>query len=252
MKLSTLASAVLFTSLATGTSLAQDELKPIVNAGMEINSSANASQQRIDSINDQIQTKLQKFKTVNKEIDGLLVYNQQMEKQIANQLSEMKNLNQSIDKVSVIERQITPLMLRMIASLEQFVALDVPFLEEERAKRLASLHEMMERADVAVSEKFRRVLEAYQVEVDYGRTIEAYTGLLKVDGQEKDVDFLRVGRLGLIYRSRDGSELGAWNQDKKTWETLPSTYRTQITKALRVAQKQVAPDMLMLPVTAAE
>ena len=70
---------------------------------------------------------MQAFKAVNKEIDGLLVYNKQIEKQIANQDQEILDLNKAIDEVSVIERQITPLMLRMIDGLEQFVALDVPF-----------------------------------------------------------------------------------------------------------------------------
>ena len=106
----------------------------------------------------------------------------------------MEDLNASMDKVSVIERQITPLMIRMITGLEQFVGLDVPFLKDERAKRISSLKQMMDRADINSSEKFRRLLEAYQVEVDYGRTIEAYTALQSVDGQEREVDFLRIGR----------------------------------------------------------
>ncbi len=208
--------------------------------------------QRIDSITDSMQSRLNKFKTLNKEIDGLTVYNAQLTKQINNQIEEMAAINASMDQVSVIERQITPLMLRMITGLEQFVALDVPFLPKERAERLDSLKKLMERADVTSSEKFRRVLEAYQVEMDYGRTIEAYTSLLPVNGQEREVDFLRIGRLELLYVTKDGSHAGSWDADKKQFVELPESNISQINKGLRIARKQLAPDMLTLPVHAAE
>ncbi len=244
-----MAGMVLATAVNAATT---DTLDPVVDAGKQINDSAASSQKKIDKINDQILSKVQKFKSVNKEIDGLKVYNNQLQKQLDNQIAEMKQLNESIDQVSVIERQITPLMLRMIEGLEKFVALDVPFLAEERAKRITSLKEMMDRADVEVSEKFRRILEAYQVEVDYGRTIEAYSGILSVKGKERDVDFLRIGRVALIFQTRDGSESGSWDNKAKNWTELSAEHRIQITKGLRMARKQLAPDMLVLPVKAAE
>lgn len=241
-----LASAV---AAATNAAAKDDEvLKPAINAASEINQSAATSQEKVNSISEQIDSKLQQYKTLMKEIEGLEVYNNQLRKQIGNQNQEMDDLNASIDEVSVIERQITPLMLRMIDGLEQFVALDVPFLPEERADRIASLKTMMDRADVATSEKFRRVMEAFQVEMDYGRTMEAYSGLIDIDGQERDVEFLRVGRNALIYQTRDASRQGVWNKQTRQWEELDSSYRTQITKGLRMAKKQLAPDLLTLPV----
>ena len=237
-------------ALAATPVLAQDDevLKPVVDEAAKINESAAKSQEKINGITDQIDSKLQQFKTLMKEIEGLEVYNTQLRKQINNQEQEMADLNAAIDEVSVVERQITPLMMRMIDGLEQFVALDVPFLPEERANRVADLRAMMDRADVAASEKFRRVMEAYQVEMDYGRTMEAYSGIHSISGQERDVEFLRLGRTALIYQTRDASMQGVWNKQTRQWEELDSSYRTQITKGLRMAKKQLAPDLLMLPV----
>ena len=228
-----------------------NQLETVIQSSNTINESAKTSQSKIDKIADSMQARVQRFNTLNKEIDGLSVYNAQLAKQIDNQLVEMANLNASMEQVSVIERQIIPLMLKMVDGLDQFVTLDLPFLADERQQRIASLRAMMDRADIASSEKFRRVLEAYQVEVDYGRTIEAYTGLLDVDGKEREVDFLRIGRLELIYLTRDGKQAGAWNKAGKAFAALPEGNISQINRGLRIARKQLAPDMLTLPVQAA-
>jgi len=237
--------------ILTSTSIIADELNVVVKKSAQINQSAILSQKKIDRLAEQTQDKLQAFKSVNKETDGLKVYNAQMTRQIENQLLEMQRLADSMDHVTVIERQITPLMLRMIAGLEEFIKLDVPFLPEERSKRLSSLTAMMDRADIAVSEKFRRVLEAYQVEVEYGHTIESYSANAKVDGQEQEVNYLRIGRIALVLQSRDKQNMRVWDQKYKLWKPLDSSYKTQVNKGLRMAQKQLAPDMIVMPVPVA-
>jgi hypothetical protein len=214
----------------------------------QINESAQQSQDKINGITEQIDSKLAQYKTLMKEIEGLAVYNGQLNKQIADQVQEMLDINSAIDEVSVIERQITPLMMNMIAGLTQFVELDVPFLAEERSNRIADLSAMMDKANVAPSEKFRRVMEAYQVEMDYGRTIEAYSGFQNIDGSDSNVDFLRIGRTALLYQTRDGGAQGVWNKQTRQWDELDSSYRTQITKGLRMARKELAPDLIMVPV----
>lgn len=259
MKLSHLAKASLLLSLSTASLLhtsananapsQEQQLDNVVAAGKQINKSAANSQLKVNGFTEQVQSKLQQFNTVTKELDGLNVYNQQMQAQLDNQVSELVQLAKSMEEVNVIERQISPLMARMISTLENFVQLDVPFLPEERSKRLNDLNSMMIRADISVSEKFRRVLEAYQVEVDYGRTIKAYSGLLAVEGQEMDVDFLRVGRVSFIYQTRDGSQLGQWDQKSGQWKSLSQDYRLGVNKALRIARKQLAPDLIMVPLT---
>lgn len=244
-----------FTALAALTTtsniaLAQEEtiLDSATQTAEQINNSAEQTQQTINGITEQISSKLQQYQTLMKEIEGLEVYNGQLSKQISNQEQEMRDLNTSIDEVSVIERQITPLMINMIDGMEQFIALDIPFLEEERSFRIADLKAMMDRADVAPSEKFRRVMEAYQVELDYGRSIEAYTGLHPINGQERAVEFLRIGRTALLYQTNDGQLQGVWNKQTRQWDELDSSYRTSIQKGLRIAKKQVAPNLLTVPV----
>lgn len=237
--------------LASTHAMAQEQaLEPVVDAANEINQSARSSQLTVDKIADSTQERMQQYKQINRQIEGLEVYVQQLQRQLQSQQVEQNELSASIDEVSVVERQITPLMLRMIDSLDTFVALDVPFLNEERQARLASLEALMDRADVDVSEKFRRVMEAYQIEAEYGRTIEAYNGEMELAGQTQEVEFLRVGRTALIYKTRNGDSMGVWNQQQGEWQPLDGSYKTGIQEALRVARKQLAPDLLMLPIFA--
>ncbi len=213
---------------------------------------AQQSQERIDNIVEDTRSALDQYRSVTKELDGLNVYNTLLQRQIDNQNAEIADLTNSIDQVTVIERQIMPLMLDMIQGLRQFVELDVPFLPEERQKRLNFLDTLIERSDVSVAEKFRRVMEAYQIESDYGRNIESYKGLIEVGEGTREVDFLRVGRVALLYQTEDGAYAGAWDQQARQWMPLDSTYRNQVRQALRVAKKQVAPDLMMLPIAAPE
>ena len=107
---------------------------------------------------------------------------------------------------------------------------------------------MMTRADVTNAEKFRRIIEAYQIENDYGNTIEAYRANIQLEGETSSVDFLRLGRVTLYYQRLDGSETGYWNNSLKRWEQLPGEYRNPIRQGLRIARKEAAPDLLSLPV----
>jgi hypothetical protein len=142
-------------------------------------------------------------------------------------------------------------MLGMIDAIENFVELDVPFLLEERTQRMENLHEVMVRADVTDAERYRRIIEAYQIENDFGRNIEAYQGELEVDGKMRQVAFLRIGRVALLYQTLDESGTGVWDQRNQTWLDA-SEYRNAVQLGLRMARKQTAPDMLRLPVPVAE
>ncbi|MEE4272646.1 MAG: DUF3450 domain-containing protein [Thermoanaerobaculales bacterium] len=223
-----------------------------IGAAESMDDAARGSQARIDQTVDQTRSLEREYAAIMKEIDGLEVYNALLEKQLASQNQEIEDLNYSIDQVSVIERQVTPLMLKMIDALEQFIELDIPFLIDERRQRVAFLRTLLERSDITVAEKFRRLLEAYEIENDYGRTIESYKGSLDVDGASREVDFLRLGRVALLYETVDAEIYGMWDPDQKAWTPLPAEYRNQIRNGIRMAHKQIAPNLLILPVSAPE
>ena len=212
-----------------------------------------ASQERINTLDDQTAQLESEYKAVLQQLDTLRVYNQQLRDLITAQVDEIAIVQRDIDRVTTIDREVVPLMLRMVDGIEQFVQLDVPFLIEERATRVANLRRLMQRADASPAEKFRRVLEAYQIENEYGRTIEGVRGTVATtDGRQLTVDFLRVGRVALYYKTLDDAQIARWNKDNRTWEAIDSDFVSPIKKALSIAREQAAPDLLLLPIDAPE
>jgi len=210
---------------------------------------AQQSQERINEIVEGTRSLEDQYRAIGKEIDGLRVYNELMRAQTNGQQAMLDDIALSMDQVDVINRQIVPLMMRMIDGLEQSIALDVPFLMEERTERVGRLRSIMERSDVPVSEKFRNVLEAYQIELDYGNWLEAYEGRLGTGADARTVEFVQLGRVSLMYRTLDGSEAGYWDANQKTWVVDPS-YRDAIEAAVRIAKGDDPPDLLTVPVPA--
>ena len=248
-----LARAASATVLAAAATVMAADLDGVMNAGADRVRLAQASQKTIDEVVSQTVGLESEYKQVMKQLDGLEVYNDYMERQIANQGEELAELRRSIDQISIVERQIMPLMIRMLDGLEQFIELDVPFLKDERTERVATLRAVMERADVSVAEKFRRLTEAFQIENDFGRTIETYKETLVIEDATLEVNVLRLGRVGLYYQTNDASATGLWDSATRRWTPLSGgAARNQVRQGIRIARKQVAPDLLLLKVPAPE
>ena len=156
-----------------------------------------------------------------------------------------------MDQGDVINRQIFPLMERMIDGLDQLVNLDIPFLMEERTTRIDALKDIMERSDVSVAEKFRKVMEAYQIENDYGNSVDQYRETITLDdGSTRDYNVLRVGRVGLYFQSDDTQITGRWSMDEDKW-IVDDSARNEVRKGLRMAKQLIAPELILIPVSAA-
>lgn len=250
-----IAAVVLLGSLVgTASTVNADEtLQAILDVSNQKNDAARKSQGKIDKLAEETRSLLSDYKTVNKQIDGLKVYNARLQSQISNQERRIADIDDSIANVTIVQRQMTPLVIRMIDGLEQFVELDVPFHIGERRQRVAFLRSNLDRSDVTIAEKFRQVLEAYKIENEYGRKIDAYKGSVEIGGVERDVNFFRVGRVALLYQTTDTEVSGAWDQASRSWVQLDSgEYRNAIMKGLRIARKEASIDLLKLPIPAPE
>ena len=245
-------SAVAATSLVWGAgSAGATDLNQVLEVGTKANQMAQQSQAKINKTVDQTDKIIGDYKGVLRTIEGLRIYNAQLQRQIDLQVVEMGKLTKSIKGVTYVKRQITPLMMKMVDALGEFIDNDLPIKREERIAGIARLRELMDNPNVDASEKFRSVFELYQIESEYGRAVQAYTDKVMVGGNELEVDMLHIGRIALVYQSRDGVQSGMWDQGTQSWVELDESYRKPIKQALAVAQKKAAADTLLrLPLTA--
>ena len=238
-----LLTAVLLVPSATwGASVSQ-----LLAAGESRADAGARAQRQVEQAADAAIEMLNEYKNTVKIVDGLKVFNDLLLKQVDNQEKEKEILRDSLNKIGDIEKQIVPLMVRMIDGLEDFIKADVPFLPIERSGRIVTLNETMALPNVAVAEKFRSVMEAYDIETEYGRTIEKYNGTLP--GSDINVEFLRIGRVALLYQNSDGSKTGAWDANAGSFVEIPnSIYQGEVKKGLKIAGKDAVPDLLIVPI----
>ena len=256
MKILVTFSKLLMLSLVFGFSSAiysQDAIDQVVDEGVARSQETAESQKRIDATSSDTEKIASRYRRELKVIDGLKVYNALLQKQVDDQNREKRTIAESIDEIAVVERQIFPLMLRMANTLEQFVELDRPFHMEERRKRVADVKAYIGDAGITAAEKLRLVLEAYRIETSFGGDLDEYSDVIEINGQERPVNVLRFGRLVLAYQTDDGKENGVWDQEMRQWVPLDSAeYRNYIRQGLKIARKQLPPDIFILPVSAAQ
>jgi hypothetical protein len=237
---------VLGALLIAGSAAGQD-VNSVISAERERLQAAQRAQNQINQIADETRRRFDEWQILVKEIDGLLIYNELMQARVDDQNRQLAELRESMDSVTVIERQVLPLMVRMLDGLEQFIEYDVPFRLAERRARVESHRRLLERGDVSTAEQFRNVIQAWQIEIDYGRFPDTYTGELEIGGVVREVDFLMLGRAGLFYVTPDNAVAGAWDQRTREWVALPRADAEQIRVGLNVLSTG-SPQLFSLPI----
>lgn len=224
-----------------------DPLSKTLDAAQRSQQASAASQQRIDQLDDQTRALLERYRAATWQAQQLKVYAQQLEALLDQQAAELASLRRQLADLDRAGEDLMPLMLRMTDSLEKFVALDLPFLADERRERIANLKRALGDPQTNAGEKFRRILEAYQIEIDYGRTL----GVERVQVGEDTLDVLRVGRVALYALAPDGGGPRIWNASAKQWDALPRGDAAAIARGLKMARELTAVNLLELPVPAA-
>ena len=246
-RLSTFPLIVVATLLGSSLAFA-DQIQPLLDVGEQRQNSEQVSQTKIDSMDDDTSLIINEFKTVSKQIEGLRVYNAQMRKQIERQEERLKEIDKTMKEAQVMQRQIPPFTRRMLAGIEKSIELDMPFHLAERKERIAFAKAAIDNPTVSPAEGLRQVLETFNVEMEYGRKLDSYKDTIEIEGQQREVNVLRVGRLALVYQSSDRSLTGAWDNKKQEWVPLDNSYRNPTRKGLRIANRLATVDMLELPI----
>ncbi|MGO1296361.1 MAG: DUF3450 domain-containing protein [Vibrio sp.] len=213
------------------------------------NQTSAHSQQRVDqSAESAIKLKAQ-IEQLQQETKNLRIYRDHVQAMVKSQQKEISSIDQQIADVKTTRQGIVPLMYEMLDGLEQQIKQDKPLRLKTRQHRLQQLKQLMPRADVSEAEKFRRILEAYQIELDYGTKLGTYRGRIAVDDAQIEVEVLYLGRLSLVARNLNRSQYWTWNVKANQWQTLDSDAQEGIDQAFNVAKEKQSPSFLSLPVS---
>jgi hypothetical protein len=192
------------------------------------------------------------FSVELRSVDGLKVYNQQVQLQIESQISSIERLKQTAKESKSMARELLPLMVKMTDALGIFIRADLPFNGEERLSSFLKFKSSISGAGSVLSDQYRQLFSLYQIESEYGRSYEAYTGSIVSDDGVLVVDYLRVGRLGFYYQTKDGKVSAMWDKSSSGWVILPEELNRHIRKGIRVASKTIAPELINLPLITSE
>ena len=248
----TLTGITLLNIIAPSSASAEGKLSDVLQVGQSRIDHAAATQTQVNELAASTNKLKNNFFEIRELVSELKTYNDLLSAQILQQDLDIANLKESIKNVSVLERQLVPLMLRMIETLSIFIRNDLPFLIEERLARVKTLDELMRRSDVTIAEKYRRVIEAYEIETDYGRTIQTYVGVLTIEGKTREVNFLKLGRIGLFAQSTNMEISLFWSSSEGDWSKIDKrTDKNELRKGVRIALKEIPPSLITIPIKTA-
>jgi len=211
----------------------------------------------------------------------------QKEAFVAHQEAEMASLKAQIAGTDDLKAGVQPMLDKMIAAIETEMSADVPFKQGERFERFNDAAGVISDAAAIPAEKMRKALNLYSVEVNYGQTMEAYAGnhpiaeksgkrmtacledaksnacglnkkqLKEIDRGAPvdeltipvmDGDYLRYGRLALVYMTHDASESYRYDPASKTWDEFSAAKTLEVRRAIRIAKGEAAPGVVTAPV----
>ncbi len=245
----------LFTCLllvAIGGASGANDLQRILQIGQAQAQESAAVQKQVDRLANAAHKAFTDYEQKLRELEYANLYNRLLQAQVKAQSTQIHNFSTSLENAATLEKRILPLLLRMTEALERFVGADMPFLKAEREAHIQSLYALLERPDKTVADKFREVFASYQREEEYGRTFGSYQQDFVLAGRNRMVNILRIGRIALLYQTRDGKQCGTWDRQAGQWRTLADKlYLRSVTQGLRIARRQAAPDLLIVPIPAA-
>lgn len=214
---------------------------------------AKASQTRIEQLDDQTTALINDYRANLKQLEAATRYNASLNRNIQAQQRQLERLRLDIDNVAGLQRGMQPLMEDMLKTLGDLVAADLPFRLEGpdgRLARVERLNKVMNDPDLSAAQRYRLIVEAYQIENEFGRIIGSYEGSIDDGGTLRTGEFLHVGRIALMFKTADDSVLKIWDKDQKAWVNLNKSYLPDVRLGLRMAKEQTAPALLPVPVKA--
>ena len=208
-----------------------------------------AVQQQIDQLQQVSSESDREYRTLLLQLDSTNAYNQQLQQRQTLQRQSLSAIDEQLVSVADIEREIKPLIKKMLQSLLNFVAADLPFLKVQRQADLVQLQLDIADLQLPDSDKYQKLLQAFLREERYSHAMQTYQGRLRGEGADVQVDYLQLGRVALYYQSLDGQKSALWSRQKNAWLPLGSSANKELRQAIEMAGGQAVDKLLSFNLT---
>ena len=230
------------------TAPASAQLESALNTAKASTSASAASQQRVERLDDEADNAVREFRAVLQQKDNIALFVAQQDIFLQSQKSEIASLQRQLGTVEQIKQGMSPMMLKMAAEIEDAIKADMPFNLAERLARVERMKNVLADPDVSPAEQYRQVLNAFKIEVSYGQGIDSYEGAHPTKPGNV-VNFLRYGRVALLYMTKDESEVGRYNLETRSWDALTGADAIALRQAVRISKGEAAPNIVYAPVS---
>ncbi|MGO3056774.1 DUF3450 domain-containing protein [Halomonas sp. AOP43-A1-21] len=233
--------------LVSGTLMASDETAGQAAQSVEAQQTQAALQQQIDAADEETREALEELRRLERETRQMDATNASLSVRLAEEAERQQRLNTALDTLEETRAALPLIEQDMQEQLTRWIERDLPFLRDERLARVTT-SEGQQGEDTV--ERINSLLEAWRAELDYGREIDNWRGRLQsAEGSVREVDYLRVGRIGFYYLTPDAREGGVWDAASNEWQPLDERARREVRNGLRIAADQRTPDLLRLPLS---
>ncbi|TVP43276.1 MAG: DUF3450 domain-containing protein [Halomonas sp.] len=205
-----------------------------------------ALQEQIDAADEQTRAQLEELRRLERDTRQLQADNASLTARLADEAERQHRLDTALNTLEETRAALPLIEQNMAAQLTHWIERDLPFLREER---LARVERQPDEQGENTIERISGLLEAWRVELDYGRDIDSWRGRLRQEERTREVDFLRIGRIGFYYLTPDGRQGGVWSAEEGEWQPLADNYLREVRNGLRIAEDQRAPELLTLPLS---
>ncbi|MBD3178539.1 MAG: DUF3450 family protein [Candidatus Latescibacteria bacterium] len=188
-----------------------------------------------------------RYRTAKANIDYLTRKKESVQKKHDALMERNNELERRLDESDRLQNSLQDTLNIVLARLESWVDRDLPFLLEERKARIEMLKKEIAKPDILGAEKLRKLLEALQIEANYGGNVEVYQQKVTVGGDTLFVDVLHIGRVSVFWRTPDGQQVGSYDPASEAWVELPDKYNRPVSEAMEMASRIRPVELIELP-----
>ena len=201
---------------------------------------ADGETQSIENISQELVKIRQQIESLHNDINFKKESYQEQMRSYANEKSDLdvrisrselniKDLQRELKKLTDVRKEknqaqttITPVLKKAIENLRENIAVSLPFKREQRLKSLDEIEHRLDAFLISPNKGANQLWAFVEDELMLGKSSGIYNDTLNIEGQDKLVKVLRIGKIAMFYKTND-NHFGVVQKQGEQWRQHPFT-----------------------------